>query len=277
MRNVPQFVLAAFVVILTTGFAAPAFQDAPEKPLRFEVASVKLNPSLSLRHVLLPPVGERLSTRNASLGLLILSAYSVQAFQVLGGPKWMNSAGYDIEAKAEGNATRAEIWLMLRTLLEDRFKLKVHRETREMPVYALRSAKSGIKLKASEVGGCQESALSGAGASPLGPCGELSVGAERAGLFVRGREVSIAQLTKTLSAILDHPVIDKTRITSKFDVDLNFAYDDLTVGLPKPPAGGENLTSIVGALQQQLGVKLESAKGPVEVLVIDRAERPSEN
>jgi hypothetical protein len=123
------------------GAAARPVFESPEGPtaqgeigakkrLTFEAASVKLNPSLSLRHVLLPPTGGRLSTRMAPLLLLIQNAYGVETFQISGGPDWMNTAGYDIEAKAEGNPSRSQIWLMLQSLLEDRFKLKVHRETK---------------------------------------------------------------------------------------------------------------------------------------------------
>ena len=109
-------------VLITT---AIAFAQQPVRP-RFDAASIKPNPSLRLRSVLLPPTGGLLSTRMATLRLLIQNAYGVKSFQIAGGPDWINSAGFDLDAKVEGNPTRSEIWLMLRSLLEDRFALKVH-------------------------------------------------------------------------------------------------------------------------------------------------------
>jgi uncharacterized protein (TIGR03435 family) len=266
--------------------AAQVDQSPPAAKPQFGVASVKPDPSPSLRHVLLPPVGGRLSTRMASLQLLIQNAYGVQSFQISGGPEWMNSSGYDIEAKAEGNPGMSQIWLMLQSLLEDRFKLKVHRETKLLPVYALTVAKGGLKLSKPTEGECAD-ANPVSGQRPLAPCGYTTLAFEPAtGLDVEGRQVVIADLIKTLSAILQRPLLDKTEFHGRFDVNLRFAYDqEVTVGIANPwrqsnpgqsgdPASS---ASIMTALQQQLGLRLEAAKGPVEILVIDHAERPTEN
>jgi uncharacterized protein (TIGR03435 family) len=251
---------------------------------RFEAASIKLNPSLSLRHVILPPTAGRLSTRSASLRLLIQTAYSVQTFQVSGGPDWMNSAGYDLDAKAEGTPSRSQIWLMLQSLLEDRFKLKVHRETKELPVYALTAAKGGLKLSKPRGECVAIDALPlplERGQQPPMRCGDLMVGAEKSMLFLRGKQITMAVLTKELSTILERPVIDRTGVAEKFDISVDFAWDEVVIGLPKPRQAGDSTEpagpSIMVALQQQLGLKLESTKGLVEVLVIDHVERPSEN
>jgi uncharacterized protein (TIGR03435 family) len=251
-----------------------------EQRLTFEAASVKADPSLSVRHVLLPPVGGRLSTRMAPLRLLIESAYGVQSFQISGGPDWMDSSGFDIEAKAAGNPSRSEVWLMLRSLLEDRFGLKAHRETQVQPVYALTVAKGGLKLPKATEGECVN-APPPAGQRPLGPCGYVTVAFEpAAGLDIEGRQVGMAELARQLSAMLQRPVVDETGFAGKFDVNLRFAYEaDVTVGIGDPWRGvadGSGNPTIMGGLQQ-LGLRLETSKGPVEMLVIDRAERPTEN
>ena len=280
--------LFAFVCPLVLGGpgrAAPR-QDSGEQPrLVFEVASIKPDPPSALRHVLLPPVGNRLSTRLASLGLLIQTAYGVTSFQVFGGPEWMNSQGYDIEAKAAGDATRSQIWLMLRSLLEDRFNLKVHRETRTMPVYVLTVAGSGLKLPtAGET--CVDSAPA-PGQRPPAPCGRITVAFEpAAGLDIEGRQVTMADLTGALTGIFQRSVIDQTHLSGRFDVNLKFAYEpDVTVGIGNPWRQSNSGQAedpgmnppIVTALKQQFGLSLKASKGPVEVLVVDRAEKPSGN
>jgi uncharacterized protein (TIGR03435 family) len=271
--------------ILIAVAACGVFGQSADLP-RFAVASVKPDPPSALRHTLLPPVGGRLSTRLAPLRLLIEGAYGVQSFQIYGGPDWMNSAGYAIEAKAEGDPTQSQIWLMLQSVLLDRFRLKVHRETKVLPLYALTAAKSGLKLPKPTEGGCIETAPV-KGQRPPDPCGYATVAFEPAkGLEVEGRQLSMADLIKQLSAILQRPIVDQTGFLGKFDVNLRFAYDqEVTVGIGNPwlqsnpgqPGDPEGSPSIMTALQQQLGVKLESTKGPVEILVIDRAERPTEN
>lgn len=258
-----------------------ASASGQESRLTFEAASVKANPSLAVRHVLLPPVGGRLSTRTAPLRLLIQNAYGVQSFQISGGPDWMDSSGFDIEATAAGNPARAQVWLMLRSLLEDRFALKVHRETQVRPVYDLTAAKGGLKLAKATEGECV-STPPAPGQRPPGPCGYATVAFEpAAGLDVEGRQVGIAELIQTLAGILQRPIVDKTGFAGKFDVTLRFAYEaDVTVGVADPwrgAADGSGNAPIVAGLQQQLGLKLDASKGPVEVLVVDRAERPTQN
>jgi uncharacterized protein (TIGR03435 family) len=266
--------LAAGLLCACAGYG----QSAP----RFEVASVKPNPSPALRHVLRPPAANRLSTRNAPLRLLIQNAYGVQTFQISGGPGWIDSAGYDIEAKAEGNPGPSQIWLMLQSLLEDRFNLKVHRQTKELPVYVLTAAKSGPMLATPQEGSCKNAdTTERVGPAPL-PCGRVGVGAERSGMFLRGAGVDMAEFTKVLSTVVGRTVLDRSGVAGKFDVNLEFAYDEMTIGIPRPsrrPDSGQppDGPSIMAALQKQLGLKIQPAKGPVEILVIDHVERPSEN
>jgi uncharacterized protein (TIGR03435 family) len=251
------------------------FGQPPAALPHFEVASIKPNPSPSLRHVLIPPKGGRFSTNGASLRLLIQNAYGVESFEISGGPDWMNTTGFDIEAKAEGSPNRAQMWLMLRSLLEDRFKLAIHRQMKDLPVYALTAAKSGLKMPAPEEKDCTD-----AKNQMAGPCGDLVLTFEASsGLAVKGRQVTTANLAKILSTILARRVIDRSEITDKFDVILPFAWDETMTGIPRPPLASSlnEPPSIFNALQHQFGLKLQSTKGPVEVIVVGHAERPSEN
>jgi uncharacterized protein (TIGR03435 family) len=229
---------------------------------------------------------------------LIMNAYHVQDFQVVSGPAWLNEDGFDIEAKGDPNATNAQVMLMLQSLLEDRFGLKYHRETRELPVYALTVARGGAKLPAPQEGGCVKmdgQVPAGSPGATLPVCGRLNMGMTAAGVRVRGGDVPMPELIRTLSTVLGRPMLDRTGITTTFDVRLEFKADDTTTGglmagwgsvaghrewvaeassLAGQPGAAPN---IMVAVQEQLGLKLDSTKGPVEVLVIDRVEKPSGN
>lgn len=171
---------------------------------------------------------------------------------------------------------------MLQSLLEDRFKLKVHRENKVLPVYFLTVAKTGLKLPKPTEEDCVESPPA-SGQRPLGPCASATVSFEPStGLYIAGRQVGMEDLIKVLSGMLQRPIIDKTDFSGKFDVNLRFVYEqEATAGIPNPwqtPDGdATGNPSIFTALQKQLGLRLVSARGPVEVLVVDHAERPSEN
>jgi bla regulator protein BlaR1 len=204
-----------------------------------------------------------------------------------GGPQWIKSDQYTITAKAEGTP-RYEVMNgpMLQKILEDRFKLKIHRQTRNIPVYALSVAKGGPKLQPSK--DCIPIDLTAP--PPAEPprqlprlCGMSQMGMPRGSNLTEDfYAVSIAEFLRLLN--LDRPVIDKTGITGLFDIHLEFVLDDTTHAVlpanrgdlvyPEDPVGG---TSIFSAVQEQLGLKLEATKGPGEFLVVDHVERPSEN
>lgn len=170
---------------------------------------------------------------------------------------------------------------MMQAILEDRFKLKIHRETREIPVYALTVAKGGLKIQPLKEGDCIVMDYADPKPAPLAP-GQQSCdfsmmgrkGSIRTGDF---RGMTMATFAQRLG-ILDRPVIDKTGVAGMFNFHVEFAFDDSTPGIrPAPsdePGGGP---SIFTAVQEQLGLKLEPAKGPGEFLVIDSVERPTEN
>jgi uncharacterized protein (TIGR03435 family) len=242
-----------------------------ESPATFEVASIK--PSAPGGHgvQIQTTPGGRFVTKNVNLKFLIQFAYDVKGFQITGGPGWMNSDSYDIEAKPESEerkVTDVELKQMVRALLTDRFKLTLHHDTKEMPVYVLLAGKGGPKLQQAE-----------------GEHGQMRMGRG----MVSAKKVTMAQLANSLANQLGRNVIDRTGLTGGFDFELKWTPDENESFGPKemmradgaapggPPPSDPAGPSIFTALQEQLGLKLETQKGPVEILIIDGAERASEN
>jgi uncharacterized protein (TIGR03435 family) len=180
----------------------------------------------------------------------------VERYQIAGGPVWLNTDSYDIEAKAEGEPNKEQMLTMLRALLADRFSLKVHRESKEGNVYALTVAKGGHKLK-----------------PPTGDDALISLyrydPPTEPGVHysLAGKRATLAMIANRLGQVLGRPVIDRTGIEGEFGFKVDYAIDD------NPDSGA----SLPAAVQEQLGLKLEAAKGPVETLVVDHAEKPSAN
>jgi uncharacterized protein (TIGR03435 family) len=272
-------------LVLLAGFAISAFgQEHPG----FDVASVRPTASSDSRALLQATPG-RLAMRNLAPRRLILMAYSIQDDQLVGGPGWIVSDHYDIQAKADSNpSVQLMEGLMLQALLEERFKLTVHRETRQLGVYKLSVGKNGAKLQPSKEGSCTPYVTNAP--PPIIKQGEpLSIfcGFQRTpveGLIhsLDGKGVTMAELAKTLSrtyvSAVGRNVIDETGLTGAFDIHLTWAVDSTSAGT----GAIDNAADLAGppiftALQEQLGLKLESTKGPVEVLVIDHIERPSGN
>jgi uncharacterized protein (TIGR03435 family) len=267
-------------------FAQSAAQSAAQSNVRpqFEVASVKPSSATSVANV--RPLPGRL-TANASLQILIQYAYGVQPFQVVDSARWLQSGRYEIDAKADGNTNRSQMFLMLQSLLKDRFQLKIHRETRDMPVYALVAAKGGLKLSPPKGSNCVDSAGDAApewaGGRMAAP-GEVALAPPRCGSIglslglMQGGKVAMPELVRKLSLMLDRSVIDKTGFMGLFDLQVQFVPDETTPAMPPPPPGSDvSGISLPQALREQLGLQLESTKGPVEVIVVDHAERPSGN
>jgi uncharacterized protein (TIGR03435 family) len=195
-----------------------------------------------------------------------------------GGPSWLNSERYDISARTPANASPGMITgPMMQQLLEERFKLKIHREAREIPVYALTVAKGGAKLKRVEEGSCTplEDALLGplAPAAQVGkpPCGAFGVSGPPSRLQWSAYGITLGEAFGLLHGYLGRLVIDKTGLTGMFDLHLEFARDDAAAD------GANPAQSIFTAVEAQLGLKLQPAKGSGEYVVIDRVEHPSEN
>ena len=265
-------------------------QTAP----RFEVASVKQNtstdrPALGFRT--LP--GGSLSIHNEFLGSIIAAAYHLPPFnngdRLTGIPQWVESERYDIDAKAPAGAIPAgmpeqdrgrKMGLMLQSLLADRFKLAIHRETRELPVYELVVLKSGLKLSPAKKAekDCPE--------IPTRENNCHSIGGGQGG-GIRGNTVTMSELVDFLQVWTDRPlVIDKTGVTGLFDIDIEQGWVPMRPR-PSPPAGqqptAEDLAfadptrPTLNAVLGTIGLKLEAAKGPVDVFIVDHIEHPSEN
>jgi uncharacterized protein (TIGR03435 family) len=228
------------------------------------------------------PAGASVSTGRLflhceTLEVLIAQAYFGEASRhsyVTGGATWIKSDRYDIEAKAEGAPSDAVLrGPMLRALLEDRFKLTLHRETRDMPVYALTRAQSGSKLSPLPEGSCPPAK----GPTPAGAtgkadphgCGTISVRYDPSGNQLDAHGMTIGEFVTILGgyAGLDRPVVDKTALTGVFDFHLRYVRDSAPVEADAGP-------SIFRAVQEQLGLRLEAGKAPGEFLVIDHVEKP---
>jgi uncharacterized protein (TIGR03435 family) len=286
------FALGGILLALATVVALGQARS-PNVRAQFEVASIKPHPGIDNLVHIQPSPGGRLVVENLSLRQLVQNAYGVQSFQISGGPGWTNSDLYDIEAKAEGSPSGKQMTgPMLQTLLEDRFKLRLHRETRLLPVYELKVEKGGMKLPRSKEGGCVPFSMDSPALPPMRVrgerrtnfCGFLGFGMEGTDRKLEMAGVSMAELTTSLSrGELRRTVIDKTGLVGTFDVNLHWTIDVVqanpgTSGEPSPsPAVNLTGPSIFAAIQEQLGLKLEAAKGPVEVLVVDHIERPSAN
>jgi uncharacterized protein (TIGR03435 family) len=276
MKPVVLVLLSAMAVML------PASQTAAQK-LAFEVASIKpasACPPITAASRAVPARG-RISVC-APLNVTIQRAYfyygrdvpSLDA-EIEGGPSWLSSDRYEINAVAEGDATQEQmLGKMMQQLLEDRFKLKAHYESRDIPVYALTIAKGGPKLKNFEEGSCvplEESVNRISQVTP--PCGVIVIYPHDNNLRLDAHKLTVSNFAGRAKGVLrlDRPVIDKTGIDGVFSFHLEFAPSQTVLG------GPSNAPSIFTAIQEQLGLKLEPTKGSEEVLVIDSVQRPSEN
>ena len=199
---------------------------------------------------------ERITFTHTSLKNLIRAAYNVRSTHYIEAPAWMESVWFDVVANIPPGATREQANLMLQNLLADRFQLKVHRSTKELPIYALVVAKNGPKLKAS---------VDDPDAPK--PRGTIGSGARKRFEF---DSWTMASFARTLEFDVDRPVVDMTGLTGTYDIRLEFAE---AKGSPDPQA-----PELFTALTEQLGLRLESRRGPVVVLVVDSALRqPTEN
>ena len=284
--------------MILAGLSTHAQPPAGPTP-QFEVASIKPNKSGDGRVMIGMQPGGRFTATNVPLRLLIRNAYQLQDSQIVGGPDWMSTERFDILAKAEEGAVSGPqpppgqpgpIQLMLRALLADRFKLVVHNEDREMSVFALvlnrPDGKLGPNLTKSTTD-CTAGAGARGAAPPPGPpqpgqpmpCG-IRIGP--GSMIVGGAPLS--QVAAVISQFAGRIVIDKTGLTDSYDMTLNWTPDNMPQrppGAPEPLINGvpidPNGPSLFTAVVEQLGLKLDSQKAPLKVLVIDRAERPAEN
>jgi uncharacterized protein (TIGR03435 family) len=227
--------------------------------------------------------GGRFTVRNIPLRMLIRTAYQIQDDQIVDAPDWIGTDRFDITAKAEDGSSPADLAPMLQALLTERFKLAFHRDTRELSIFELQLARAdgvlGPKMKKNE---CVPD-LNAPPSAPGGPprCGTISNGFGRLTLIAQ----PISVMAQFLAPSVNRVVVDRTRLPGNYDVDLTWTPDRLPPRPPGTPAdqpirvnGADidpNGPSIFTAVREQLGLKLESAKGPVQVLAIDHVEQPS--
>jgi uncharacterized protein (TIGR03435 family) len=243
---------------------------------------------------------------NLTLRNLLATAYDVKVYQI-SGPSWLDTERYDIIAKMPPETNWEQFRMMLQNLLAERFKLTLHHETKDLPLYELVVAKNGTKLKPwvsdpnapapPEPGARFTPPAIGKDGSPIVPPGAsimsmlVTNGAQR--MRMTSSKQSLPKLAEMLANQLGRPVVDKTGLTGEYDYTLEFSPEGLTRGmlggLPPPPkspedspvagpAGDQDLPSLLAAVQEQLGLRLESKKGPMDLLVIDRADKtPTEN
>jgi uncharacterized protein (TIGR03435 family) len=270
-----------FVGSLVGGLAAKAQPPQSTAPApSFEVASVKANNSGGLRNRFQVGRGGSFIATNCSPRLLIQYAFQVKRYQISNAPAWVTSDGYDVTAKAEGDPEIHYMPGMVKQLLEVRFQLRHHWETKEGAGYDLVVSKPG-RLRQSEAGDCPSflsASSSLPGAPPDPPCGYLP----NTPGHTSGSKLTSASLADALAFFIQAPVVDKTKLTGKYDVDLQWTPESALMQSASPETAGPPLDETTGpsiftALPEQLGLKLEPAKGPVQTLVIDHIERPSEN
>jgi len=260
-----RFALGVCLIV----FACQSFgQSAPAAPA-FDVASVRVSqigkaggPGSRRQNIQFSP--DSVTMRNVSFRSCIQWAYHVMDYQITG-PDWLAGERYDITAKSAAAVPEDQLRQMLQTLLADRFQLTLHRQTKELPAYVLLVAKGGPKFKESETEG------------------EPSVDPQLNRMAVVIQRTPLSQLVDVLSNILRAPVLDETGLKGKYDVTLNVAQYLPEIGEGRGASGGgrapiDPIPIIMTGLQEELGLKLESRKMPLDLLIVDHAEKvPTEN
>jgi len=249
--------------------AALTHAQTPDPSLKFDVASLKASEPGGRGGGIRPaPGGERYLATNVPLRLLIQVAYRVKNSQISGGPSWMDTDTFDMNAKAERPSSAEELHVMLQNLLADRFQLKFHRESKELPVYAATVDKGGPKLQAHDAQSAGD------------PWIDQEV-TQTTHMKMTAKFCPMDYFAWRLSQVLDRPVIDQTGLKGGYDFVLTY-----TRQLPPEIPEGATLNgqpidtsgpTIFEAMRHQLGLRLDAQKGPVPILVIDHAEKPAAN
>jgi len=259
----------ALAVLMSMTLVASA-QTPRSKFEQFEVASIKpTGPEPNGRWIRMQSA-DRFVAHNHAVRTLIAAAYDMSPQAVSGGPAWVDSDRWDIQAKTPGEVrpNLNEQMAMLRELLSERFKLTFHRDPKRMPIYALTVAKGGAKLKESTVS---------PDSTPAGPP-PLAFVMSPVVVELPARYASVAEFASVLQrSPLERPVVDQTGLAGRYDFDLEFAPDErLWGGLLKRPDNSDK-PDLFKAIQEQIGLRLEATRGSVDTIVIDNIERPSSN
>lgn len=247
----------------------PPKRMAPDANPAFEVATIKPSDPAHPQQIITLR-GAEVITTNVTVHALINLAYWLHPKQLTGGPAWTETEKFDMAGKPDvpGQPNVDQMKIMIQKLLADRFQLKFHFEKRELPVYAVRLAKGGAKLTPSQD-------------DPRGIPG-WGFGRNPMGMVINFRNSPMSQFTAVLQNGTDRPVVDQTGLTGRYDFTLNFTPEPsmaaLLGGGPAPAADNPDAApDMFAAFQQQLGLKLEQTRAPVDVMVIDNVEKPSEN
>ncbi len=259
-----RMMIAALVAMTLAGAQSPA----PDVGLKYEVASIKPATPGQPGTGRPEPGGQRYRGTNLPLSLYISSAYRIKADQLVGAPGWVDTDRFDIEAQAEKPSSLEQHHLMMQSLLAERFHLKSHFETKEMPVYALTVESSGPKLTVHDAANSGEPWIEQGRDKPFHARWTATA-------------ASMELFAFRLAAILDRPVIDQTGLKGEYDFTLTYTMD-LPPNVPSTALlNGEPIDlsgpSIFQAIRQQLGLRLDARKGPAKVMVIDYVEKPSAN
>jgi uncharacterized protein (TIGR03435 family) len=237
---------------------------------KFEVASVKPSPADAQGGRLGPPGRGAIEIVNLPLRNIIIQSFRSQRWMVFGGPDWINEERFDIVGKGpDPTVANPEVWEMMRSLLIERFHLKYHVEDREMPVYALTVAKGGPKITPGENGRC-------AGAIKEGKaCGDILVPRFGSGIY----NMPIGALVTAIAGRAGRPVVDRTGLTGRYDVNLSWMPEGMTQEQLQslPPEDRPEEMTLFEALERQAGLKLEPSRAVMPVLVIDQVEHPTPN
>jgi len=277
-------------------FAAAAFAQSPQR-VEFEVASVKPTATQLTNSVRVGVTidGAQVHCQFLSIKDLLSFAYNLKFHQIVG-PDWISSARFDISAKLPSESKRGEVREMMKSLLEDRFQLKVHRESKEFPVYALVVGKGPLRLKEVPVDSAEDLAKAPVDVKASGGPGGTSVDFGHGSSFTFGnnkfeaKKLTMSQLADNLTRFMDKPVVDMTGLPAAYDFTLEFTPEDyramlirsaLAAGVTLPPealraldASGDSLLASI----QALGLKLDSRKAPIDVIVVDSGMKtPTEN
>lgn len=246
---------------------APPRSMAADAPMTFDVVSIRpSNPDAPGK--LFTVKGRQVLTLNTTLADLITMAYNIHTRQISGGPAWMESDKFDVtgQPQAEGTPSTEQLRALIKSMLADRFQLTVHTEKKELPAYAIVVGNNGPKLTSNDTNpnGLPSLLFKGLGMLPA-------------------VNASMDDFARVLQqAVLDRPVVNRTNLQGRFDFTLNWTPDEsqfrsMGVRVPPPPADGSGPPGLFTAVQEQLGLRIESTNAPVEVIVIDRVEKPSAN
>ena len=268
--SVAVLLLFAAASALTPRWIVFAQQSGAPRPLEYEVSSIRPNPGGDFPYTFHIEPNGTLAATGITLKRLMMTGYRHQGYRIVGGPAWVDSQRWDVRAKSSLSraVTGDESSQMLRTMLAERFQIHIHSETRSLPIYELVVDRKGSKLR--RVDGSKT---------------KLRI--ETANGLIRFTKATTATFASQLGYALGQPVINKTGISGEFSFDLEWtpvpgedggpATSGLSPETPEPPPAIADGPSIFTAITEQLGLRLESGRGPVEVLVIDSAEKPDAN